>query len=53
MTHDLKPYPAYKDSGVPWLGQVPASWSIRENPKCFPSAKRGNAGERRGGVLGR
>ena len=22
----LKPYPAYKDSGVPWLGEVPAHW---------------------------
>ncbi|HEC02556.1 MAG TPA: restriction endonuclease subunit S [Phycisphaerales bacterium] len=28
MTHDLKPYPEYKDSGVPWLGQVPAHWDI-------------------------
>jgi type I restriction enzyme S subunit len=24
---DLKPYPAYKDSGLPWLGEVPAHWS--------------------------
>jgi len=23
---DLKPYPEYKDSGLPWLGQVPAHW---------------------------
>lgn len=23
MKHDLKPYPAYKDSGVPPLGKVP------------------------------
>ncbi len=23
-----KPYPAYKDSGVEWLGQVPEHWSI-------------------------
>jgi type I restriction enzyme, S subunit len=21
-------YPAYKDSGVAWLGQVPAHWSV-------------------------
>ena len=26
MTGGLKPYPAYKDSGVPWLGQVPHRW---------------------------
>ena len=24
----LKPYPAYKDSGVEWLGQVPAHWRV-------------------------
>ena len=23
MIHDLKPYHAMKDSGVPWLGEVP------------------------------
>jgi type I restriction enzyme S subunit len=28
MTYDLRPYPAYKDSGVPWLGEVPAHWDI-------------------------
>ena len=26
MTADLKPYPAMKDSGVPWLGEVPKHW---------------------------
>jgi type I restriction enzyme S subunit len=26
MIEDLKPYPAYKDSGVPWLGEVPEHW---------------------------
>jgi type I restriction enzyme S subunit len=25
----LIPYPAYKDSGVAWLGQVPAHWELR------------------------
>lgn len=29
MIHDLKPYPAYKDSGVPWLGEVPEHWKIQ------------------------
>jgi len=24
----LKPYPKYKDSGVPWLGDVPEHWEI-------------------------
>lgn len=27
MSH-YKPYPAYKDSGVEWLGKVPEHWSI-------------------------
>jgi type I restriction enzyme S subunit len=26
MIADLKPYPEYRDSGLPWLGQVPAHW---------------------------
>jgi len=25
---DLKPYPTYKNSGVPWLGEVPEHWGI-------------------------
>ena len=29
MIDDLKPYPAMKDSGVAWLGQVPAHWEVR------------------------
>jgi len=29
MTEELKPYPAYKDSGVPWLGQVPEHWELK------------------------
>ncbi len=24
----FKPYPAYKDSGVEWLGAIPATWSV-------------------------
>ena len=29
MTGALKPYPAYRDSGVPWLGEVPVHWEVR------------------------
>jgi len=25
---DLKPYAGYKESGLPWLGQVPAHWNL-------------------------
>jgi len=29
MIADLKPYPTLKDSGVPWLGEVPEHWDVR------------------------
>ncbi len=29
MISDLKPYADYKDSGLPWLGQVPQHWQVR------------------------
>jgi len=29
MITTLKPYPAYKDSGVPWLGDVLEHWKVR------------------------
>jgi len=28
MIADLKPYTEYKESGLPWLGQVPSHWSV-------------------------
>ncbi|MEO6353687.1 MAG: hypothetical protein ABIO19_11740, partial [Burkholderiaceae bacterium] len=28
MSH-YKPYPAYKDSGVEWLGKVPEGWDVK------------------------
>lgn len=32
-----KPYPAYKDSGVEWLGQVPEGWEITRLKFCVKS----------------
>jgi hypothetical protein len=29
MTASLRPYSEYKDSGLPWFGQVPAHWEVR------------------------
>ena len=26
MIADLKPYPEYKESGLPWMGRAPAHW---------------------------
>ena len=28
MSHN-KPYPAYKDSGVEWIGRVPEHWAVK------------------------
>jgi type I restriction enzyme S subunit len=29
VTDTLQPYPEYKDSGLPWLGNIPARWDVR------------------------
>jgi len=35
MIADLKPYPDYKESGLPWLGQVPNHWEIKRAKSIF------------------
>ena len=35
MIGELKPYGEYKDSGLPWLGQVPAHWRTVRNGSLF------------------
>ena len=35
MIADLKPYADYKDSGLPWLGPVPAHWRTVRNGSLF------------------
>jgi type I restriction enzyme S subunit len=35
MIADLKSYPAYKDSGVAWLGEVPEHWGVRRLKTVF------------------
>jgi len=35
MIPTLPPYPAYKDSGVPWLGKVPEHWEVRRGKALF------------------
>ena len=29
MTPTTKPYPAYRPSGIPWLGNIPAHWEVQ------------------------
>jgi type I restriction enzyme S subunit len=31
MISDLKPYPSFKDSGLPWLGDMPEHWELVPN----------------------
>lgn len=35
MMNDLKPYPAMKDSGVSWIGDVPQHWEIKPLKRTF------------------
>jgi len=35
MIDDLQPYAEYKDSGLPWLGDVPSHWEVRRNGRLF------------------
>ena len=35
MISDLKPYAMYKESGLPWLGEVPAHWGQRRMKFLF------------------
>ena len=39
MMDSLKPYPAMKDSGVSWLGDVPEHWSVLPNRALFAEVK--------------
>jgi type I restriction enzyme S subunit len=42
VTPALQPYPAYKDSGVPWLGQVPEGWEVRKLRNVLASTTERN-----------
>jgi len=40
MIHPLKPYPAMRDSGVPWLGEVPEHWQTERAKWLFRKVAR-------------
>ena len=42
MIADLKLYPEYKESGLPWLGQVPGHWSFERAKWRFRKRKELN-----------
>ena len=35
MIGGLGTYPEYRDSGLPWLGRIPAHWDVRRNGRLF------------------
>lgn len=35
MSLNLNPYPEYKDSGLPWLGEIPAHWHLKRAKFLF------------------
>jgi len=45
MIEELPPYPAYKDSGVPWLGPVPAHWEMVPLRRMASGFKNGTSAE--------
>ena len=51
MIADLKPYPEYKESGLPWLGQVPGHWEVRPAFGAFLPNHERNRGMKEKTVL--
>jgi len=51
MIDGLKPYPEYKDSGLPWLGRIPAHWSEQPGFAVFREKQEKNTGMREKRVL--
>ncbi len=46
----FKPYPAYKDSGIEWLGKIPAGWEIRRLRSTVTSCQNGVWGDEPDGL---
>lgn len=51
MITDLKPYPEYKESGLPWLGRVPGHWNSGPGFSAFREKQVKNTGMREKTVL--
>lgn len=45
MTAGLRPYPDYKDSGLPWCPRVPSHWGLKPN-RAFLRQRKVLVGER-------
>ena len=46
----LKPYPAYKDSGVEWLGDIPAHWEVKRLHTTVTTCQNGLWGDEPDGL---
>jgi len=42
--HNMPRYPAYKNSGVEWLGEIPEGWELKPGFVSFSENKRTNKG---------
>lgn len=51
MISDLKPYPQYKESGIPWLSQIPGEWRLERTKLHFRYRKEINANRTHANVL--
>jgi type I restriction enzyme S subunit len=40
MIADLKPYPEYKESGIPWSSELPATWKTERAKRLFTKMQR-------------
>ena len=49
MTHALPLYPAYRDSGVDWLGKIPARWTLIRLARTISACQNGIWGDEPGG----
>jgi type I restriction enzyme S subunit len=47
----LAPYPDYKDSGVLWLGKIPAHWDVKPGMAFISQRKEKNVGMKESTVL--
>ncbi len=48
---NIPKYPAYKPSGVEWLGEIPKHWKIKPGFTFLSEAKEKNRGMKRNTVL--
>jgi type I restriction enzyme S subunit len=51
MTAGLQPYRAYRDSGMSWLGEVPAHWDVVPGRAIYREKKESNVGMKERTVL--